>query len=371
MVSIGDHHSDNMLIAQNHLQFILEVALLIHMFVILLFNIITIPLSMVLFLSLILTLLLAGVFSLDSAFLFLPFVSHHEFTHPFGPLAVFAWVTLSASANLLSEVDIKSTSITALSIVLFAVIGIAGSLMHRSFLVLWLLGWFIGYIIMSKSFRRSVKLTTKRVFAVIIAGIAGFGILEILSKITNASVLSPLLRLERIANFSMPSLKMVIKNTLLWGHVQGSCYWKADCLGGGDGYVTLPMNLINYFTLPFPLFYGVLVVQKDYIDYMLPGIFAVAFDFGYGGLMLLLGWCALVMCCGFYALRKYRSKRRSGSRMYLGREALLIGALSAFIAQALLGLFFINRTFNGSAMLTFIFLSAMVMAHVVTIRRSV
>lgn len=41
---------------------------------------------------------------------------------------------------------------------------------------------------------------------------------------------------------------------------------------------------------------------------MLPGIFGIAFDFGYGGLLALLGWCVIVMCCGFYVLRKYRSK---------------------------------------------------------------
>jgi hypothetical protein len=360
-----------MLIPQNHLQFIIEVALIIHMGVILLFNIIAIPLSMVLFLALILTILLAGLFSIDTAFLFLPYVTHHEFTHPYGPLAVFAWVTLSASAGLLSEVDIRSSSIKALSIILFVVIAIAGGLMHRSFFILWLLGWILGYIIMSKSFQRSVKATPKMIGTIIVAGLAGFGILEIISRIFNASILSPMLRLSRLQDNAIPSLKMVVYNTVLWGHVQGSCFWGADCLGGSDGYLSLPMNLINYFTLPFPLFYGILVVKKDVIDYMLPGIFGVAFDFGYGGLILLLGWCLVVICTGFYILREYRSKRKDGSRMYLGREALLIGALTAFIAQSLLGLFLFNRSINGSAMLTFIILSALVMAHAVIVHRRV
>ena len=359
-----------MLIAQNHLQFILEIAVMMQMGVILLLNIIPFTLSMVLFLSLILTMFLAGIFSIDTALLFLPYVSHQEFTHPFGPLAVFAWVTLSASASLLNEVEIKSTSITALSLVLFAVIAIAGGLMHRSFLVLWFLGWFISYFIMSKSFRRSVKITRKRIFTAIGAILGGFAILEILAKVLNASVLSPLLRLSRIEEYALPSIKMVIKNTNLLGHIQGSCYWAADCLGGTDGYISLPMNLINTFTLPFPLFFGVLVVKKDVIDYMLPGIFGVAFDFGYGGLLALLGWCVIVMCSGFYVLRKYRSKRRVGSRTYLGKEALLIGALTAFIAQTIIGLFLFNRTINGAAMLTYMFLSAMVMAHLITTRRS-
>lgn len=359
-----------MLIAQNHLQLIIEVATIIQLGVILLINIIPFTLSMVLFLSLILTVLLAGLFSVDTIMLFLPFLSHQEFTHPFGPLAVFAWVTLSASASLLTEVDIKSTSITALSIILFGVIAVAGGLMHRSFLILWFLGWFIGYFIMSKSFQRSVKITRKRIFTAVGAVIGGFALLEILSKILSAPILSPLLRLTRLEDYALPSIQMVAKNTTLWGHVKGSCFWGANCLGGSDGYITLPMNLINMFTLPFPLFFGVLVTKKDIIDYMLPGLFGVAFDFGFAGLLALLAWCAFVMFSGFYVLRKYRSKRRVGNRRYLGREALLIGALTAFIAQTIIGLFFFNRSFNGAAMITYIFLSGMVIAHLISVKPS-
>jgi hypothetical protein len=57
--------------------------------------------------------------------------------------------------------------------------------------------------------------------------------------------------------------------------------------------------------------------------------------------------------------------------MYLGREAMLIGALAAFITQTIVGLFIFNRTFNGAAMIGFIFLSALVLAHAVTIRRTI
>ena len=359
-----------MLIAENHIQLILEVAVIIHVGIILLFNVISIPLSMVLFIALVLTVLLAIVFGIDTTFLFLPFVSHHEFTHPFGAIAVFGWVTLAASASLLSEVEIRSTSIKTLSIILFGVIAIAGSIMHRSFLILWVLGWIVGTLIMSKSFKRSSRLTPKRIIAVVITAFAGLGILEGLSKLFNATILSPLLRVSRIEENSLPSIFMVLKNTTLWGHVQGSCYWGAQCLGGSDGYVSLPMGLIHFLTLPFPLFYGILVTKKDYIDYMLPGIFAISFDFGYLALLVLMVWMMIVICTGFYILRKYRSKRRSGSRMYLGREALLIGALSAFITQGLIGLFIFNRTFNGAAMITFMVLSALVMAHTVTIKRT-
>ena len=205
---------------------------------------------------------------------------------------------------------------------------------------------------------------------VLAAALAAFGILELLSRLFSTAVLSPLLRLSRIEENSLPSISMVLKNTTLWGHVQGSCYWAAQCLGGSDGYISLPMNLIHFLTLPFPMFYGVLVTKKDYVDYMLPGIFAISFDFGYLALMAFLGWTMVVVSTGFYILRKYRSKRRSGSRMYLGREALLIGALAAFITQVLVGLFIFNRTFNGAAMITFIVLSALVMAHAVSIRRT-
>jgi hypothetical protein len=358
-----------MLIAENHLQFILEIAIIIHVGVLLIFNIIAIPLSLVLFLALVLTIVLAVIFGIDTAFLFLPLVTHHEFTHPFGPLAVFSWVTLFASASLLTEVDIKSSSIKALAIILFFVIAVAGGIMHRSFLLLWLLGWFVGTLIISKSFKRTSQITIKRVLLVMSAGLASFGILEILSRILYAPILSPLLRLFRVEEFALPSLSMVIKNTTFWGHVQGSCYWGASCLGGSDGYITLPMNFINFFTLPYPLFAGVLVVKKDAIDYMLPGIFGVAFDFGYGGLLALMVWIMLVMLTGFYMLRNYRSKRKNGSRMYLGREALLIGALTAFISQSIIALFLFNRTFNGAAMIVYILLSALVMAHILSIKK--
>jgi hypothetical protein len=53
----------------------------------------------------------------------------------------------------------------------------------------------------------------------------------------------------------------------------------------------------------------------------------------------------------------------------LGREALLIGSLTAFIAQAVVGLFLMNRTVNGMALLTFIFLSALVVGHIITVKK--
>jgi hypothetical protein len=360
-----------MFIAQNNLQLIIEVAVIMHLGILLLFNVVALPLSMVLFLGIVLTSLIAAMFSVDAIILLLPFLNHHEFTHPFGPLAVFGWVTVAAAASLLSEVGIKSTSIKTLTIILFFVIAVAGGIMHRSFLILWFLGWAFGYLIMSKSFKRSTKITRKSVIGFTIAGVGAFAVLEIMSQILNKAVLSPMLRVSRLEHYSIPSLKTVLTNTNLLGHVQGSCYWKAECLGGADGYIVLPMTFIQGLGLPYHLFYGVLVVKKDYIDYMLPGLFAVAFDAGYVGLLFLMGWIMLVTITGFFILRKYRAKRKDGSRIFLGREALLIGALAAFLSQSIVGLFIFNRSFNESALLAYIVISALVMAHSVTLKRSI
>ena len=57
------------------------------------------------------------------------------------------------------------------------------------------------------------------------------------------------------------------------------------------------------------------------------------------------------------------------NRKYLGKEVLLIGSLTGFVSQAIIGLFLFNRTVNGMALLTFMFLGSLVLAHTVTIRR--
>lgn len=241
--------------------------------------------------------------------------------------------------------------------------------MHRSFLLLWLLGLFIGFFIISKSFRQKSVFTVKRITLVVVAAIIGFGSLELFSRVLEMSILSPLLRISRIENFSVPSIKMVIQNATLTGHQLGSCYWQDACQGGSDGYISLPMALVTLFGLPFPLFYGILVTKKDVIDYMLPGIFGMAFDFGYLFLIFLLGWCIFVMYLGFTILRKYRKKRENGDKSCLGREALLIGSLTAFITQATMGLFLMNRSINGTALLTFIILGALIVGHIVTLKK--
>ncbi|AXV39586.1 hypothetical protein [Methanobacterium sp. BAmetb5] len=357
------------LIAQTHLQYIIEIAVILQLAVIFILNLAPLGLNLIMLVAMVVALGFALMFGVDALFLFIPGFSHSEFTHPYGPLALLAVVTIMAAIPIMkkSGINTRSLQIYMWGIIIF--ITIAGGLMHRSFLLLWIFGLFIGFFIISKSFRQKSVFTVKRVAMVLVVALAGFGALELLSRVLDMSVLSPLLRLSRIENYATASLDMVIKNTTLTGHQLGSCYWGDACMGGSDGYISLPIALITLFGLPFPLFYGLLVTKKDVIDYMLPGIFGVAFDFGYIFLVFLLGWFILVMYLGFRMLRSYRKRRENGDKTCLGREALLIGSLTAFIAQGTMGLFLMNRSINGTALLTFLLLSALVVGHVVLIKK--
>lgn len=336
--------------------------------IMLLLNIIPISLSLVLFIALILAVGFMLLFGADATLLFLPF-SHYEFTHPYGPLALFAVVTLLGALPMMKEVGIRVANLKIFVYILIGLIGLFGLIVHRDFFILWVLGLLIGSFVISKSFRQKSVFTVKRIIAVVAVMLAGFGFLEFLSEVLRMSVLSPLLRVTRLEENALPSITMVLKNTALFGHIQGSSYWGTTDTGFGSGYVSLPVSLIILFSLPFPIFYGVLVSKKDVVDYFLPGIFGYAFDFGYVTLILLLIWCAAVIFIGFKMLATYREKRENGNRNYLGREALLIGALTAFSTQAIVGLFFSNRSINGIALLTFMFLGSMVIGHILLIKR--
>ena len=161
---------------------------------------------------------------------------------------------------------------------------------------------------------------------------------------------------------------MVLNNIQLIGHNANASYWGAEGIAFAEGYITLPMQLILFFGLPFPLFFGVLVNQKDTIDYMLPAIFGWGFDFGILGLVGLIIFVLGTILIGFKVLNMYREKREKNNKKYLGREVLLTGALAAFCAQSLVGLFIFNRSINGMALLTFIFLGALILANVVSLR---
>ena len=355
-------------IAQNHFQFILEVGLIIFALVTFTLNLVPISLSIITFLSLFLSVVFTLLFGADIIMLFLAF-GQSEFTHPFGPIALLAIITALASLKVMEDSGVNVKGLQRLVFILLIGVTIFGGLMHRSFLLLWFLGLFIGYLLISKSFRQKSVLTVRRILMFLGLGGVVFAGLELLSVITSMEIFSPLLRISRIETNSLASLKMVLHNAQLIGHTQGSAYWGAQDTGFASGYISLPMSFILMFGLPFPLFYGMLVSKKDIIDYMLPGIFGYTFDFGYLGLIVLIGFTILTIVVGLKVLKEYRERREKNNKKFLGKEVLLIGSLTAFISQALIGLFIFNRSINGTALLTFIFLASLVLAHVVSLKR--
>lgn len=356
-----------MLIAQNHLQLIVEVGIMLFITMVFFLNLVPLSLSVVTFLSL----FLAGGFTLlfgaDIVLLVIS-SSQAEFTHPFGPIALLGAVTALASLKVMKSSGVDVKPLRRFVILFIAGITVFGGLMHRSFLLLWLLGLFLGYLIISKSFREKSFLTFKRIFLFLGLAIAGFLGLEVISRITGMTIFSPMLRLSRIEQYSLSSVKMVLNNIQLIGHNGNASYWGAEGTAFAEGYITLPMQLVLFFGLPFPMFFGVLVNQKDTVDYMLPGIMGYGFDFGYLGLIGLIVFVLGTIIIGFKILTMYREKREKNSKKYLGKEVLLTGALAAFCSQALIGLFIFNRTINGTALLTFIFLGSLILANAVTLK---
>ncbi|WP_455645129.1 hypothetical protein [Methanosphaera sp.] len=358
------------LIATNHLMLIIEFAILIHIGVLLLLNFLPLNFSLVFMLSLILGVGITLIFGIDAICLLLPMLSHNEFTHPFGPLAILVVVTSWTILPMMKDQGYKASNIRLLLILITAGITIFGGIVHRDFLIMWVLGLVVGFFIISKIFRHETSiLTPRRIILAIVALIAVFGLMELLAQVLSMEIISPLSRIDRMNANQISSLQLVIDNTNLWGHNVNSTYWGNASVGNSDGYISLPLTFVTYFGLPFPLFYGILVTKKDVIDYFLPGIFGIGFDFGYLTLALIIIWIIIVMIVGLKVLDKYRLQRERGSKKYLGREALLTGSLSAFVAQTILGLFIINRTINGSGLVTYILLSALVMAHIVTTKR--
>ncbi|WP_432645601.1 hypothetical protein [Methanobrevibacter sp.] len=356
-----------LLIAQNHLQLILEVGLMLFVSLVFCLNLIPLSLSIVTFLSLFIMGGLTVLFGADILLLVLS-SSQAEFTHPFGPIALLGAVTALASLKVMSESGVDIRPLKRFVILFLAGITVFGGLMHRSFLLLWLLGLFLGYLMISKSFREKSVFTLKRILMFFGVAGAGFVFLEVLSRVSGMTIFSPLLRLGRIEQYSLSSIKMVLNNIQLIGHSANASYWGAEGIAFAEGYITLPMQLILFFGLPLPLFSGVLVNQKDTIDYMLPGIFGWGFDFGILGLVGLIIFVLGTIIIGFKVLNMYREKREKNNKKYLGREVLLTGALAAFCSQALIGLFIFNRSINGMALLTFIFMGALILANVVSLK---
>ena len=356
-----------LLIAQNHLQLIVEVGLMLFVTMVFVLNLIPLSLSVVTFLSL----FLAGGFTLlfgaDLALLVIS-SSQAEFTHPFGPIALLGVVTALASLKVMKNSGVDVRPLRRFVILFIIGITVFGGLMHRSFLLLWLLGLFIGYTIISKDFREKSILSLKRLLLFIGFIVVGFSGLELASRITGMTIFSPLLRLSRIEEYSVSSVKMVLNNIQLIGHSGDVSYWGSEGTAFAEGYITLPMQLVLFFGLPFPMFFGILVNQKDTVDYMLPGILGYGFDFGYLGLAGLVIFVVGTLIIGFKVLAMYRERRERNSKKYLGKEVLLTGALAAFSSQALIGLFIFNRTINGTALLTFLFLGSLILANAITLK---
>ena len=356
-----------LLIAQNHLQLIVEVGVMLFVSLVFCLNLIPLTLSVVTFLSL----FIMGGFTLlfgADIFLLIMSSSQAEFTHPFGPIALLGTITAFAALKVMKESGVDIRPLRRFVILFTIGITVFGGLMHRSFLLLWILGLFLGYVIISKSFRERTILTGRRIMMFLGLAAAGFIGLEVVARITGMTIFSPLLRLGRIEQYSLSSIKTVLTNIQPIGHSGNASYWGTEGTAFAEGYVTLPMQFVLFFGLPFPMFFGILVNQKDTIDYMLPGIFGYGFDFGILGLVGLMVFVLGTIIIGFKILTMYREKREKNNKKYLGREVLLTGALAAFSAQALIGLFVFNRTINGMALLTFLFLGALILANVVTLK---
>ena len=190
-----------LLIAQNHLQLIVEVAIMLFVIWVFTLNLIPLSLSVVTFLSLFLMGGFTLLFGADIALLVIS-SSQAEFTHPFGPLALLATITAFASLKVMKESGVDIRPLRRFVILFTVGITIFGGLMHRSFLILWVLGLFLGYLIISKSFREKTVITGKRILMFVGIAVVGLVSLEALSRVTGMTIFSPLLTLGRIEQYS-------------------------------------------------------------------------------------------------------------------------------------------------------------------------
>ena len=187
-----------LLIAQNNFQFIVEFAVLLTIGIMLLLNIIPLSLSFVLLIALVLSIGLSLLFGFDAISLISPNLTAHEFTHPYGALALFSIVTCLAAIYIMDDVGINTRSLRNFVILLIVLIALVGGTVHRDFLGMWILGLLVGFFILSKSFRRKSVLSIKRVGIVIITAVGAFGFFQAISQLINQPVLSPILRLDRL-----------------------------------------------------------------------------------------------------------------------------------------------------------------------------
>lgn len=118
-----------MLIAQNHLQLILEVGAMLFVTLVFCLNLIPLSLSVVTFLSL----FLAGGFTLlfgADILLLIISSSQNEFTHPFGPIALMAIVSAFASLKVMKSSGVDVRPLRKVVLLFLAGITIFGGLMQ-------------------------------------------------------------------------------------------------------------------------------------------------------------------------------------------------------------------------------------------------
>ncbi|MGA2677425.1 MAG: hypothetical protein ACLQG5_08300 [Methanobacterium sp.] len=355
------------LVAQNNFQLIIEFAILLNIIIILFLNIVPLTLSIVLLFALIISVVLALLFGFDSLLL-ISNLKSHEFTHPYGAIAILSIVTCIAAICMMDNEGFNPKSLKIFTLLLIILITLVGGTVHRDFLGMWIFGLLVGFLILSKSFRRKSVLTFKRIISVIIVSLVAFGFFQILSTILNLPIISPLLRLSRLDQNSVSSIKMVIQNTYLIGHNPASAYL-ANSIGFVDGYIALPLTVITHLNLPFPEFYGILSNRQDVINYFVPGILGYSYDFGYIIMFIFIAYVIGVLLIGFKILEIYRRNRENGGKSLLGREALLIGSITAFASQAWIRFFIITRFINGTSLVTFLFLGAIILGHLFIINK--
>lgn len=82
--------------------------------------------------------------------------------------------------------------------------------------------------------------------------------------------------------------------------------------------------------------FGVLVNQKDTVDYMLPGIMGYGFDFGYLGLIGLMVFVLGTIIIGFKILKIYRQKREKNNRKIFRKRGFINWTFNSFYFSSFL-----------------------------------
>jgi len=336
----------------------------------------SVTIQRVLSLSILLLAVLMLMFFVDMLSLFLP-LPRHEFTHPFGPLTLAAWASARYLIGLLEARGISAARRTRPVLnTLWLFTGIFGGVMHRDYLLSWLLCWIGTEYLISRQLEVGTRIgalaaragqMSRRVIAAVSAiGVGLLLLMEAAARVLNKPVLSPALRVKRFAEYTVPGLDFIRKNAYLVGHSTKSLPAGYHWCGFGDGFVTLPVGYLVMFNLNVPTLHGALVARKDLLDYMLPGVFVWAFDFGYVGAFLLSLWVGITLYVGSRCLSEYVGRRRyEFSSELAAREALLFGCLMAFSIQSLIGAFLFSRAMNSFALATFTLLSSLIWGHVI------